>query len=362
MRILCLSGYDAASHRRWRRGLADHLDEHDWTMLALPARHFRWRIRGNALTWAFGHRHVLEQTWDVVLATSMVDLSALRGFAPGLAGALNVVYFHENQFAFPTSPGQHEDVTPAVVNLYSALCADRVAFNSRHNCDSFLDGADAFLRRMPDGVPDGVVERIRQRAHVLPVPLDDGCFGPPTPRSGPLSIVWNHRWEYDKAPDRFFEALRRVSARGLDFALHVVGQQFRRRPDAFDRAQRDLGEHIATWGYVEDPDTYCGLLANCDLVVSSALHEFQGLAMLEAMALGCRPLAPNRLAYPEYVPPDWLYASYPDDAEREIAALTDRLAELCAQPSRVRESAPVDVSGFRWGVLGDRYRNLLRPR
>lgn len=371
MRILCLSAYDAASHRRWWRGLVDHMAEHDWTVLTLPARHFRWRIRGNSLSWAFGHRDTLEAGWDVVLATSMVDLSALRGFVPALADAHTVVYFHENQFAYPTSDDQHPDVTPAVVNLYSALCAERVAFNSRYNRDSFLAGARDFLARMPDGVPDDVVERIEQRAEVVPVPLDDACFAestrptepaPPDEASAadrPLAIVWNHRWEYDKAPERFFAALQRVAARGLDFELHVLGQRFRSYPDCFERARADLADHIATWGYVDDVARYRDILRGADLCVSTSQHEFQGLAMLEAVAAGCRPLAPARLAYPEYVPEPWLYESRPDDADAEVAALADRLAELCAAPARARRSEAVDVSGYGWNALRERYERLL---
>src|SRR5690606_31607509 len=56
MRILLLSAYDADSHRRWREGLVRELPQHAWTVLALPPRHFSWRIRGNALSWAFGER------------------------------------------------------------------------------------------------------------------------------------------------------------------------------------------------------------------------------------------------------------------------------------------------------------------
>ena len=25
------------------------------------------------------------------------------------------------------------------------------------------------------------------------------------PRTGPLRVLWNHRWEYDKNPDEFFK-------------------------------------------------------------------------------------------------------------------------------------------------------------
>ena len=77
MRILLLSAYDAVSHARWRRSLTSGIDA-EWTVLTLPPRHFSWRVRGNALTWWGQERTVLDQPWDHLLCTSMVDLAALR--------------------------------------------------------------------------------------------------------------------------------------------------------------------------------------------------------------------------------------------------------------------------------------------
>lgn len=346
MRILVLSAYDAASHRRWRQGLVERLDEHDWQVLSLPARHFRWRIRGNSLYWARSHRDVLERDWDVVLATSMVDLSALRGMCPALASAHTVVYFHENQFAYPTTDHQHDDVSPAVVNLYTALCADRVAFNSRYNLESFLEGTRRFLERMPDFVPQGVVEDLSSRSEVLPVPLAEGCFGSHHPRSDgqPLSIVWNHRWEYDKGPERLLALVERLSAFGSPFRLHLVGRPFRRVPPALAR----LGEMLpagdprrGVWGRVEDETAYRSLLATADVVLSTALHDFQGLAILEGMAAGCLPVVPDRQAYPEWVPADYRYAdggSGDEGIAREANAAAAKIAEVA------------DVAGIRAGA------------
>ena len=37
-----------------------------------------------------------------------------------------------------------------------------------------------------------------------------------------------------------------------------------------------------------------------DFVVSTSLHDFQGLSILEAVSRGCLPLLPKRVVYPEY--------------------------------------------------------------
>ena len=221
MRLILLEAYDAGSHRRWRRGLLAAFPSWHVAVFALPARHFSWRIRGNSLSWGFGpEAQRLERAAtqaDGLLATSMVDLSALRGFLPALASLPTTVYFHENQFAYPARGPHADDVHPRLLQIYTALCADRLRFNSAHNLDTFLVGARALLARLPDHVPPELVEGLERRSGVLPVPLEDELFEPAPPRSHEdrrPQLVWNHRWEYDKAPERLFRALELLAERG----------------------------------------------------------------------------------------------------------------------------------------------------
>src|SRR5690554_4277065 len=85
MRALLLSAYDAPSHRYWHQTLSSALTAIDWTTLSLPARYFNWRIRSNSLYWAHAEKACLQQPWDFLLATSMVDLTGLRALLPSLA-------------------------------------------------------------------------------------------------------------------------------------------------------------------------------------------------------------------------------------------------------------------------------------
>ena len=48
------------------------------------------------------------------------------------------------------------------------------------------------------------------------------------------------------------------------------------------------------------------LCTGCDWVLSTARHEFVGMAVTEALVAGCLPWLPSRLAYPELVPDDGL--------------------------------------------------------
>jgi glycosyltransferase involved in cell wall biosynthesis len=339
-RILLLSAYDAGSHRRWWQQLVASQPEFQWEVLALPPRFFRWRIRGNALSWL--NEPALQKPCDLLIATSMVDLASVRGFHPHLAVTPCLLYMHENQFAYPDSGLQHSSAEPRMVNLSSAVAADRVLFNSAWNRESFLNGARDFLDRMPDAVPDGLVTGVADKSRVLPVPIEDRLFEPPLRRlqTDCPHLLWNHRWEYDKGPDRLLLLLDALADMGQDFRLSVVGEQFRKAPDAFDQIRQRHEARILDWGFLPDRAAYDRLLGQADVVVSTALHDFQGLSVLEAMASGCMALAPDRLAYPEYVPAHQRYPSHDNDPAAEALAAAKILTGLLETPARIEREAP----------------------
>ncbi|SET10233.1 Glycosyl transferases group 1 [Marinobacter segnicrescens] len=354
-RILLLSGYDAGSHRRWRDQLLAALPDYHWQVLALPPRFFRWRIRGNPLSWL--GEPLLQEPWDMILATSMVDLATLKGLNPQLARTPSILYMHENQFAYPDSGRQHSSVEPAMVNLYSALAADRVLFNSAWNRNSFLHGAFRFIDQMPDRLPPDMTASIEEKSRVVPVPIDDRLFvtRSTVPNWEVPHLLWNHRWEYDKGPERLLYLLRELRRREQPFRLSVVGEQFRQQPGAFSQVREEFGTHLDNWGFLERRGDYDQLLASADVVVSTALHDFQGLAMLEAMASGCLALAPRRLAYPEYVPQSQCYEGHEDDPHAEARAAADTLQTLLAQ-----RPAPVRPEDWRTSRLLVDYRRQIQ--
>ena len=108
-------------------------------------------------------------------------------------------------------------------------------------------------------------------------------------------MVWNHRWEYDKGPEVLFHTLQELKREQCPFSLSLVGQQFSRRPEAFDAIQESCKSSLVHFGYLESKDDYLNVLRTADCVLSTAHHDFQGLAMMDAIALGCIPFAPNRL-------------------------------------------------------------------
>jgi hypothetical protein len=80
-----------------------------------------------------------------------------------------------------------------------------------------------------------------------------------------------------------------------------MGPRFRNRPPVFEQAAVDLADEIVAWG--EQPSrNYRDWLGRDEWVVSTALHEFQGVAVMEAVKAGCIPAVPDRLGYPDFSP------------------------------------------------------------
>ncbi|GAA6153728.1 tRNA-queuosine alpha-mannosyltransferase domain-containing protein [Pseudoteredinibacter isoporae] len=375
-RALLLSAYDAQSHRYWRRQLCQGLPDWQWTELSLPPRYFSWRQRGNSLSWAFKQRDILTQDYEFLLATSMVDLSALRGFVPELARLPTVLYFHENQFAYPQSTRQHSPVEPQLTSIYSALCADSILFNSQFNLDSFMAGARALLKAMPDHVPKGLMEQLSERARVLPVPISPYVSKVPNSaqvrrHEKALRILWNHRWEYDKGPERLLAAIERLDRQlkslpeqeRPDIRWLILGQSFRNVPEEFAQIQRiltasDSPMALEAWGYEPCVHSYQSHMHSADVVLSTAEHDFQGLAILEAQAEGCYPLLPKRLVYPEWFDESLCYPSSTIAHEAEgLAAEICKLAAHKIQQGKLPEV--VSRVDFDWSALGPDYQRTF---
>lgn len=391
-RILLLSGYDAVSHRRWREQLIDMLDDYYWHTLALPPRFFRWRIRGNPLSWL--NEPALGERWDLVIATSMVDLTSVRSFHPHLAQTPCILYMHENQFAFPISSKQRSSAEPQVVNLYSAISADCVIFNSFWNRDSFLNGAQSLLMNMPDRVPDGLTDFLKEKSIVIPVPIENHLFfetphlkkrstrnqlwknncvinndGTPTndPKTEecdsenntpPIKLVWASRWEYDKGPEHLLELLRELDKEKVDCRVAILGENFRNAPKEFATIKDEFPHLLDQFGYVDSRERYFDWLKSGDVVISTALHEFQGIAILEAVACGCIPLLPKRLSYCELFDTKYLFPSLPHDPKAEAQGAVDLLKGLIPKIVRGTIKTP-DVSKFSVSELQPKYKEII---
>ncbi len=333
MNVLALEPYYGGSHRAFLDGYASR-SRHAWSVLTLPPHHWKWRMRHASVTFAqqVADLHARGRTWDVVLCTDMLNLPEFRGLAPrGLRDLPAVAYFHENQLTYPVRHNDERDVHFALSNLVTALAAEAVWFNSDYHRRDFLAAIPQLLRPMPDHALPGAAEAVAAKAAVHYPGIDP--FPPRQMRgSGPLRILWAARWEHDKDPQTFFEALHLLSERNVAFTVSVIGECFRDVPPIFTTARRRLGARVRRWGYQETREDYRAALRESDVIVSTAKHEFFGIGVVEAVAAGCFPLLPNRLAYPEIFGPaddprcsEFFYAGDAPSLADALARLADRL-------------------------------------
>lgn len=333
-----------------------NLPHHQWHYLTLPGRFFSWRIRGNALSFAYGDdAQALQQPFDLVIATSMVDLATLKGLSPNLASTPSILYFHENQFAYPKSAQQHTSIEPQMVNLYSALSADYVLFNSQFNQHSLLAGITDLFKRLPDHAPLNAIASIQAKSQVLPVPIQAKHAHRESVFKGgeTLKVIWNHRWEYDKGPETLAHLIKLAHLQQLNIEFTICGMSFRNIPTEFNQLIQHTPENLKHMATFTSKAEYLTQLGEHHVVLSTAHHEFQGIAVLEGAAYGCIPLAPNRLAYPEWIPATCLYENA--SAEVEAQHILQRL-KIWQQ-----QGLPpcVDVCHYDWQVLAQEYERIL---
>ena len=304
----------------------------------------------------------------------MLPLAEWRGLVGGKAASLPVVfYFHENQLTYPVREERERDLHFAVTNFVSALAADEVWFNSAFHRRELLAALPRLLRRLPDRLLLEEVGRLEECSRVewpgvvdpRSVDLQTRDIKADASPDSPLRIVWAARWEHDKDPATFFRALRRLDA-GLRFEVSVLGESYREQPVEFDEAREWLGRRIAAWGHVESREDYRAELMRADVFVSTALHEFFGLAVVEAGLAGAFPLLPRRLSYPELLDIEddgWSEHLY-DGRAGDLAHHLKRLIGVKASGRLVRDSVRSPFSRFLWdhrvGALDARLESVAR--
>ena len=339
MKVLFLNPFHGGSHRAFAEGWARH-SRHQFTLATMPARFWKWRMRGAALHFA---RKVADPGgFDALVVTdlmSLSDLVALWGEAcpPALA------YFHENQLSYPLPPGEAMDYQFGFTDITTALAARRVLFNSCFQHDAFFASLPGFIGMMPECRPKWVVEAIRSRSSVLHPGVDLPAGEPdlrPLDDGAPPLVVWNHRWEFDKNPPAFFAALDAVRARGVDFRLALLGENFQVVPKEFLAARERYGARVVQYGFAESRADYLDWLRQGTVAVSTADQENFGMSVVEAARLGCRPLVPDRLSYPEVIPAEF----HSDCLYRDAADLVERLAAILASSQEDTKAAAASRS------------------
>ncbi|XP_074885062.1 tRNA-queuosine alpha-mannosyltransferase isoform X7 [Buteo buteo] len=380
MSVLLIEAFYGGSHKQLMDLLQEELQD-DCVLCTLPAKKWHWKARTAALY--FMQTVPTSANYRILFASSVLNLAELAALRPDLGKLKKVLYFHENQLAYPVQKCQERDFQYGYNQILSCLVADVVVFNSAFNMESFLTSIGKFMKLIPDHRPKDLEKIIRPKCQVLYFPVrfpDVSRFMPehklahlekvigvkrngdayqleslpgqqksralmknsnahresglceaqpglhttqheglPSPLTAParlnkseasestnpcqeedkqhltfnlsnilsgrdyqqrpLHIAWPHRWEHDKDPETFFKVLSKLKEKDLPFHVSVLGESFTEIPDIFSEAKKALGSSVLHWGYLPSKDDYFQALCMADVVISTAKHEFFGVAI-----------------------------------------------------------------------------------
>ncbi|XP_017050857.1 glycosyltransferase-like domain-containing protein 1-like [Drosophila ficusphila] len=335
--ILIIEPFYGGSHKQLISTLIEGLSSEDYEIFSLPAKKWHWRARTSALH--FSQIIPLDHEYRILFCSSVLSLAELIGVRPDLAKCRKIIYFHENQLNYPVQEVKTRDCQYGLNEILSCLAADIVVFNSHFNRISFLDNIQPFLNIQPDFKIKNIREKIEKKCQVQYFPIKFSNL--PNNRriektesigmnkdQEVLHLIWPHRWEHDKNPNLLVEALLELNNRNVDFKVTICGENYKEIPKAFENIQEHLGDKLVNFGHLNRED-YMETLITGDIVISTADHEFFGVAMLEATFCGCYPIAPNKLVYPEIYPKENLYNT--------SNSLVKKLCNLCRNPKVFRK-------------------------
>ena len=358
-RGLFVEPFFGGSHRAFAEGLVAH-GGHELELLTLPGREWRRRMRLGAQLLAERVREV-EGEFDFLLVSDMLDLASFLALTrPRFERTPVLLFMHENQLTYPRLRGTKLNSWFGQINYLSVLAADRVAFNSEYHRGDFLGALEELERQPNNWLTTAGIESIREKSAVLPVGVDLGSLWEATaasPAGGSPLILWNHRWEFDKAPEGFVRTVSTLAEEGLDFRVAVAGERGDNPSEAMLELPERLGERLVQFGPVEGREGYARLLWEADISISSTRHEFFGISTVEAMYCGCLPIAPRRYNYPALVP-DSLQERCLYEKESELLALTREAIRSGADDGE-REALRESAERFAWERVGPCWEEAL---
>jgi glycosyltransferase involved in cell wall biosynthesis len=218
------------------------------------------------------------------------------------------------------------------------------------------------LHRLPEKLPASLIANLAAKTTLLPVPVSLQSKPAQWVRSKAEvpQLVWNHRWEYDKGPELLLASLRELKRRDIKFNLHLLGQQFRQQPEALVTLQQEFAACLGHTGYIDSRMEYEALLQQADYVLSTAKHEFQGIAVTEAIQCGCLPILPRQLSYPELIGKNYCYPCDQDEAG-QAQALVEQLLYWQQLDKHTRQSIWQDMPAQNcvWAYLKEPYQQLI---
>ena len=309
MKILLLEPFFTGSHRLWAEGYQQY-SKHEIKILSLPGRHWKWRMYAGAVELASQFLALKNYQPDLILATDMLDLTTFLALTRQKTATIpTAIYFHENQITYPWSAMDPDialkrDNQYGFINYTSALAADRLFFNSPYHQQSFLGALPSFLAQFPDYTGVDNIASLKKKSATLPLGINLSVLKRPSssPKNDLPLLLWNHRWEYDKNPVPFFEALFQLKAENIPFEVAILGTSYHKKPAIFKEAKTRLAKEIVQFGAVKTIAAYADWLWRADILPVTNAQDFFGQSVVEAIYTNCYPILPYRLAYPMHIP------------------------------------------------------------
>ena len=311
--------------------------------------------------------------FDYLVATDMLDLPAFLALTrPRFGATPTLLYMHENQFTYPRIRGTKLNSWFGQINYLSACVADVVAFNSEYHRREFLGALRTLAGQPNNWLVAEAIEVIAAKSCVLPVGVDLGSLDAhkPSPPTRPVAdapgsegrgtgeaplVVWNHRWEFDKAPETFARVMRSVAEAAVEFRLAIAGEPGDNPSAALGALRDELGERVVHFGYLASRAEYARLLWEADVVVSTSRHEFFGVSTVEALYCQCFPVVPAQHNYPALVPEELHPRSLWRDEGHCVELLTCALTAADLPRAPLREQA----TAYDWSRVAPVWREAL---
>ena len=353
LKILLIEPYYTGSHKKWANDYR-RLSNHNVKILSLKGQFWKWRMHGGAVTLADKFNKI---NWkpNLIIATDMLDFTTFLSLTRKKTYNIPaIIYFHENQISYPWSPNdidvkKNRDSHYGFINYSSALSSDHILFNSNYHMNTFMNELNPFLKNFPDHNELDSINIIKRKSKTLHLGLDLKRFDlKKIKKKEKPSILWNHRWEYDKNPELFFSILEKVKNEGYKFNLIVIGENFSQSPKIFDRAKKDFKDELIHWGYAKTFELYAELLWRADILPVTSNQEFFGISVMEAIYCGNWPILPNRLTYPELLPE----VNHKENIYQDEKDLYKKIINAIVNIENIRRTRLSSIaSKFSWDIM-----------
>lgn len=223
--------------------------------------------------------------------------------------------------------------------------------------DSYFEALKKLLNNFPDNRETATIKDIKIKSKVLNLGLDlkryDKYY---TENINAPIMLWNHRWEYDKDPETFFQTLEKLKNNGFDFRLAVLGENFSKSPQIFNKAKILFKNNIVHWGYSNSLKDYATWLWKSDIIPVTSKQEFFGASVMEAVYCNTYPILPNRLSYPELLPQRF----HKDHIYQNTEDLYQKLAWAIKNITTVRNSDIRKIATkYDWSNIISKYESIF---